>query len=165
MPNDLTPIHLYILFHLKKAKVDYAKMIAKMSCVDLDLINSCIEDLIKAGLIERDSGSAIKRSKAKFKKAFEVRKHHTYYKLTRDGELFVRRIDRKWLRNFFNSLIGKNAFKIVERLKNCKDFDSACKGLGIECNEYLEDFVLYRLVNPNGKRTRLLELLIAFAEI
>ena len=163
MPNDLTPIHLYILLHLKKAKVDYAKMMAKMSCVDLDLINSCIEDLIKAGLVERDSGSAIKRSKAKFKKAFEVRKHHTYYKLTKDGEHFVRRIDKRWLKNYFNELIGRGAFKIIERLKDCKDFYSACKG--IECSKYLEEFVLYKLVNPNGKRTRLLELLIAFAEI
>ncbi len=165
MSNDLTPIHLYILLHLKRAKVDYAKMMSKLSRIDLDLINSCIEDLIKAGLIERDSGSAIKRSKAKFKKAFEVRKHHTYYKLSRKGELFVRKIDRRWLKDYFDSLIGKNAFKIIDRLKDCKDFDSVCKRLRIDRNAYFDDFVLYKLVNSNGRRTRLLELLIAFAEI
>lgn len=165
MPNDLTPVHLYILLHLKRAKVDYAKMIAKMSCIDLNLINSCIKDLIKAGLIERDSGSAIKRSKAKFKRAFEVRKHHTYYKLTKDGEQLVRKVDRKWLKEFFNGLIGEKAFKIIEKLKDCRDFKSVCKDLNIEWRDYIDDFVLYRLVTPNGRRTRLLELLIAFTEM
>ena len=97
---QLFPIHLYILLHLKKANVDYAKMIAKMTELDLELVKTALEDLMKAGLIERDQGSALKRSKAKFKKAFEVHKHHTYYKLSKEGELLVRRIDERWLKEY-----------------------------------------------------------------
>jgi len=108
---------------------------------------------------------AIKRSKAKFKKAFEVRKHHTYYRLTKDGEQFVRKIDKRWLKNFFNGLIGEKAFRIVEGLKDCKDFRLVCKDLNVNSDDYFEDFVLYKLVTPNGRRTRLLELLIAFTEM
>ncbi len=164
MSNDLTPIHIYILLHLKRAKVDYAKMMAKLSHVDLDLINSCIDDLIKAGLVERDSGSAIKRSKAKFKKAFEVRKHHTYYRLTKVGEQFVRKMDRRWFREYFETLIGRKAFEIVKMLKDRKDFHSACRELGLD-PKYYDEFLLFKLITPKGKRTKLLELLTAFAEI
>jgi len=85
--SKLLPIHIYILLHLKRANVDYAKMIAKVTDLDLDVVKSAIEDLVKLGLIERDHGSALKRSKARFKKAFEVHKHHTYYKLSREGEI------------------------------------------------------------------------------
>lgn len=82
---ELLPVHLYVLAHLKKAGVDYAKMMVKMSELPLSLIEDAIRDLMEAGLVERDSGSAIKRSKARFKKAFEVHKHHTYYRLSREG--------------------------------------------------------------------------------
>ncbi len=162
MSNDLTPVHLYILLHLKRAKVDYAKMMAKMSHVDLDIVNSCIEDLTKAGLIERDSGSAIKRSKAKFKKAFEVRKHHTYYRLSRKGEQFVRKIDRRWLREYFDSTIGEGAFDVVTLMAEGKNFEEACKSVGFDG---AEDFRLFKLVTPKGRMTRLLELILAFAGI
>ncbi|WP_457741302.1 DUF2250 domain-containing protein [Thermococcus sp.] len=96
---EILPIHLYVLVHLKKASVDYAKMMAKMSSLPLELIEDSINDLLELGLIERDSGSAIKRSRARFKKAFEVHKHHTYYHLSREGELFVRSIDERWLKD------------------------------------------------------------------
>jgi len=164
MSNDLTPVHLYVLLHLKRAKVDYAKMMAKLSHIDVESINSCIEDLIGLGLVERDSGSAIKRSKAKFKKAFEVRKHHTYYRLTKEGERFVRRIDGRWLEDYFDNLIGRRAFEIVKKLKDRKDFNSACRELGMGV-EYYDDFLLFKLITPKGKRSKLLELLTTFAEI
>ncbi len=153
MSNDLTPIHLYVLLHLKRAKVDYAKMMAKLSHIKVEAINSCIEDLVKAGLVERDSGSAIKRSKAKFKKAFEVRKHHTYYKLTREGERFVRRIDERWLRDYFDSLMGDGTFEDLMELRNGK----RCKRL--------EKFIQNGLATPSGRLSRLLELIFDFAEV
>lgn len=162
---QLYPIHLYILLHIKKAGVEYAKMIAKMTEIDLEIVNKSIEDLMKLGLIERDSGSAVKRSKARFKKAFEVRKHHTYYKLSREGELFVRKVDERWLKRFFDDLIGKGAFKLLKTLKDCKDFKEACRLCRIDYDRYYEDFVLYRLITPSGRKTRLFQLLVMFAEL
>ncbi len=151
MPNDLTPLHLYVLLHLKRAKVDYAKMMAKMTGVDLERINSCIRDLVESGLVERDSGSAIKRSKAKFKKAFEVRKHHTYYKLTKEGERFVRRIDDEWLKDFFDETVGKGAFEKVINSEHISRED-----------DLFERLISQGLIRPSGKKTKLLELILTF---
>ena len=92
--HDLLPVHLYVLAHLKRAGVDYAKMMAKVSGLSIELINDAIGDLLELGLVERDSGSAIKRSKARFKKAFEVHKHHTYYRLSRKGNSSSARLMR-----------------------------------------------------------------------
>jgi predicted transcriptional regulator len=136
-----------------------------MTEIDLEIVNKSIEDLMKLGMIERDSGSAVKRSKARFKKAFEVRKHHTYYKLSREGELFVRKIDGRWLKRFFDDLIGKGAFKLLKTLKDSKDFKEACRLCGIDYDRYYEDFVLYRLITPSGRKTRLFQLLVMFAEL
>ena len=153
------PIHLYVLFHLKKANVDYAKMIAKLTDLDLELVKTAIEDLMKAGLIERDQGSALKRSKAKFKKAFEVHKHHTYYKLSRKGELFVRKIDEDWLRKNFDKSIGNGAYKLFKALMNAKDFKSACRNVGLKESEFFDEFILHKLITPNGKKTKFFKML------
>ena len=153
---QLFPIHLYILLHLKKANVDYAKMIAKMTELDLELVKTALEDLMKAGLIERDQGSALKRSKAKFKKAFEVHKHHTYYKLSREGELLVRRIDKRWLKE--NLTVP---YKLFKALVKAEDFKSACKDAGFDESEFFDEFLLHRLITPNGKKTKFFKMLTA----
>ncbi len=106
---------LYVLLHLRKAKVDYAKMMAKLTGLPLERINESIAALMEMGFVERDSGSAIKKSKAKFKKAYEVHKHHTYYKLTRKGEIFVRKIDESWLEDYFEKF-GRNTFQQLLKL-------------------------------------------------
>ncbi|WP_457548550.1 DUF2250 domain-containing protein [Archaeoglobus sp.] len=153
---QLLPIHLYILLHLKKANVDYAKMIAKMTELDLELVKTALEDLMKAGLIERDQGSALKRSKAKFKKAFEVHKHHTYYKLSRKGELLIRRIDERWLKE--NLIVPYKLFKALVR---AEDFKSACKEVEFDESEFFEEFLLHRLITPTGKKTKFFKMLTA----
>ncbi len=106
---------LYVLLHLRKAKIDYAKMMAKLTGLPLERINESIAALMEMGFVERDSGSAIKKSKAKFKKAYEVHKHHTYYKLTRKGEIFVRKIDESWLEDYFEKF-GRNTFQQLLKL-------------------------------------------------
>ena len=156
---ELLPVHIYVLVHLKKAGVDYAKMMAKMSELPPPLIEDAIKDLMEAGLLERDQGSAVKRSKAKFKKAFEVHKHHTYYRLSRDGELFVRSIDEKWLRNYFNSLFP-DGWKVVKALVRAKGFS----GLPKESRrkELREELLLHRFITPTGRKTAFFNLLMEF---
>jgi len=148
---ELLPVHLYVLAHLKKAGVDYTKMMAKISGLPLELIEDAIQDLIEIGLIERDSGSAIKRSKARFKKAFEVHKHHTYYRLSREGELFVRSIDERWLKRYFNGLFPKG-WKIVQALAESKDLNEAGRRVSIK-GETLEELKLLRFVTGKGRKT------------
>ncbi|WP_222829536.1 DUF2250 domain-containing protein [Archaeoglobus profundus] len=145
---------MYILLHLKRANVNYVKMIAKMIELSLELVKTALDDLMKAGLVERDQGSALKRSKAKFKKAFEVRKHHTYYKLSREGDLLVRRIDERWLRE--NLTVPYDLFKA---LMKTEDFKSACKEAGFNESEFFEEFLLHRLITPSGKKTKFFKML------
>ncbi|ASJ03454.1 hypothetical protein A3L09_09370 [Thermococcus profundus] len=158
---ELLPVHLYVLAHLKKAGVDYAKMMAKMSELPLSLIEDAIRDLTEAGLVERDSGSAIKRSKARFKKAFEVHKHHTYYRLSREGELFVRRIDGRWLKEYFNSLFPEG-WRIVRELSRSGKFENLSKDIKRE--EIHGELRVYRFITPSGRTTQFFNLLIAFLD-
>lgn len=148
---ELLPVHLYVLTHLKKAGVDYAKMMAKMGGLPLEFIEDAINDLLELRLIERDSGSAIKRSRARFKKAFEVHKHHTYYRLSRDGELFVRSIDERWLKRYFDSLFP-NGWKAIQALAESKDLNEAGRRVSID-GETLEGLKILRFVTEKGRKT------------
>ena len=161
-PAWLLPVHLYVLAHLKKAGVDYARMMSKMSELPLSLIEDAVRELMEAGLVERDSGSAVKRSKARFKKAFEVHKHHTYYRLSREGELFVRSINEKWLRNYFDSLLP-GGWKVVRALAGAKDFNDLPKEL--RGNEIREELLLHRFITPSGRKTEFFKLLAEFLGI
>ena len=62
-------VEIYILLHLKYAGVEYAKMISKITGLELNEINNAIKNLVSHGLIERDEGKAIKRKEARFKKS------------------------------------------------------------------------------------------------
>ena len=148
---ELLPVHLYVLAHLKKAGVDYAKMMSKMSGLPLELIEDSINDLLELGLIERDSGSAIKRSRARFKKAFEVHKHHTYYRLSREGELFVRSIDERWLKRYFNALVP-DGWKVVNALAKSRDVKEVTRIVKIK-DDTIEELKILRFVTERGRKT------------
>lgn len=120
----ISPLDLYILFHLKKANVDYGKSIASILEMPIDVITDELDKLEKIGLIERHQGSAIKRSEAKFKLAEEVRKHHTYYKLTRETCLSIRRLIKNYnnLNEYFKNLTGyDNTLKLLIFLRKAEN--------------------------------------------
>lgn len=101
----LTPLQLYIMAHLKRANIDFAKSIGKNIKMSAEEINQELNHMERDGLIERVHGSAVKRTDAKFKLAQEVRKHHTYYGLSRKGEKLVRDIRNNTSRHF-QKMIG-----------------------------------------------------------
>ncbi|AEM38998.1 protein of unknown function DUF2250 [Pyrolobus fumarii 1A] len=99
---SLSPLHTYILLHLRMTCTDYAKSIARTVKMPIEDVVLTLDRLEELGLIERVHGSALKRTEAKLKLSHEVRKHHTYYKLSRSGEMLVRSVKRhglieKWL--------------------------------------------------------------------
>ena len=161
-PARLLPVHLYVLAHLRKAGVDYVKMMGKMSELPLSTIEDAVRDLMEAGLVERDSGSAVKRSKARFKKAFEVHKHHTYYNLSREGELFVRSIDEKWLNEYFDSLLP-GGWKVVRALAEAKSFNELPKNL--RGDKIREELLLHRFITPSGRKTEFFKLMVEFLDV
>jgi predicted transcriptional regulator len=160
---ELLPVHLYVLAHLKKAGVDYARMMARVSGLPLGLIEDAVSDLLELGLIERDSGSAIKRSKARFKKAFEVHKHHTYYRLSREGELFMRSLDGEWLEGYFNNLLPEG-WRIVRALIGSRDLGEV--GKKVEINwEALEELKVLRFITEKHRKTEFFKRLSEFLGI
>jgi predicted transcriptional regulator len=138
-------------------------MMAKVSGLPLELINDAVGDLLEIGLIERDPGSAIKRSKARFKKAFEVHKHHTYYRLSREGELFVRSIDGRWLKEYFNSLIP-DGWRIVRALAESKNIREASRGIGID-DETAEELKVLHFITEKGRKTEFFKRLWEFLRV
>ncbi len=150
---ELTPLQIYIILHIKRAGVEYAKMIMKMTQVDLERIEEAINYLISQGILERDSGSAIKRSRARFKRASEVHKHHTYYKLSRKGAIFSRKINEDFLENYFNNNLGRSGYTFLKILANSRDFEDACKKFG-KCEEFQNTLIRWGFITESGKKTR-----------
>ncbi|WP_202318683.1 DUF2250 domain-containing protein [Archaeoglobus neptunius] len=122
----MDPVCLYILAHLHRAKVDYAKSISKMVAVPQKEIEKRLNELEKAGLVQKVTGSAIKRSEAKFKLSYEVHKHHTYYTLTRDGSHILRDLKNS-LEKYFSEISGFSfAFTLLTIL-----YRSGCEHAGM----------------------------------
>ncbi len=115
---SLNSLQIYILVHLKRANIDYAKSIAKTVKIELSEVEKALKHLENLKLIERSHGSAIKRTEARFKLSYEVHKHHTYYRLTKTGELTTRKLRDGLIRDYFENIVGnKNALEILEFLE------------------------------------------------
>ena len=67
---------LMVLEHFQLAKLDYAKNIKIYTSIPQANVQIYIERLYSVGLIEKYSGSSVKRTQAKLKKTNEVHKHH-----------------------------------------------------------------------------------------
>lgn len=97
-----------IMRHLKRANVDYGKSIMKDTGIPLSSVVQLLEQLERLGLVNRIDKPVLKNTYAKFKRKHEVRKHHVYYGLSRDGELMLRELDKS-LPNLYVELILSDA--------------------------------------------------------
>ncbi|MCW6168356.1 MAG: DUF2250 domain-containing protein [Thermoplasmatales archaeon] len=79
-----------VLRHMSVAKVDYAKNVRKYTEIPLIAVNTYLEILLKYRYLTHYTNTSIKRSSAKLKKSAEVHKHHTYYEITREGEIALK---------------------------------------------------------------------------
>lgn len=116
----LTPLQLYILAHLKRANIDFAKSIAKNIKRSVEEINKELNRMENSGLVERAHGSAVKRTDAKFKLAQEVRKHHTYYGLSNKGEKLVRDVRNNTSKHFQRMVEDDKALEVFLFIKRAE---------------------------------------------
>lgn len=103
---------LEILKHLKKANVDYGKSIMLNTKIPIQEVVDLLDKLEKIGLIERVHGATLKNTEAKFKLSKEVHKHHTYYRLTREGDHLLRQLDEKALIDGYIELVKNDQFAL-----------------------------------------------------
>ncbi len=118
--KNLNPLHIYILAHLSKANIDYAKSIAKVLKTEQSIVDQALKELEDLRIIERSHGSSIKRTKARFKLSYEVHKHHTYYKLTKEGELFLREIKKDFFAYLTDLIENEQSLDILKFLRKAK---------------------------------------------
>ncbi len=132
--REVSPRALYVLIHLRVAKTDYAKSIARRLKVPTEEVSWLLRQLEELGLIERSSGSSIKRTEAKMKLTLEVRKHHLYFKLSREGELLMRELIKRGLEEYFRIYSGSNeSFSLLNFLHKagCENSITLAKRLSL----------------------------------
>ncbi|AWR97032.1 DUF2250 domain-containing protein [Acidianus sulfidivorans JP7] len=113
--------YLEVLQHLKKANVDYGKSIMLNTKIPIEEVVDILDKLESLGLIERVHGATLKNTEAKFKLSSEVHKHHTYYRLTREGDHLLRYLDEKEIIKGYIDLVknddlAKDILKLAEEL-------------------------------------------------
>ncbi|QXJ34545.1 DUF2250 domain-containing protein [Saccharolobus shibatae] len=113
--------YLTILKHLKIANIDYGKSIMLNTKIPLAEIVEILDDLEKLGLIERVHGATLKNTEAKFKLSSEVHKHHTYYRLTREGDHLLRHLEDRMLIDAYmdivkNDNLALNILRLADEL-------------------------------------------------
>jgi predicted transcriptional regulator len=89
-PLPAHPVAYLICYHLNHVDGNYPKSMAGY----LEAARSRVEDLCKemdsAGILERIESGTVKQRNVKAKQADEVRQHHTYYRLSREGDHLLR---------------------------------------------------------------------------
>ncbi len=105
-----------VLNHFNLAKLDYAKNIKIYTSIPQMNVNIYIDRLYNMGLIEKYQGSSVKRTEAKLKKANEVHKHHTYYKITNKGHYILKDInEREYIKYIFIDCLKLLALKRLRK--------------------------------------------------
>ena len=89
-PLPADPVAYLVLYHLNAVDGNYPRSMAG----HLDAERGSVEELCKemqtAGLLERIESGTVKQRNVKAKQADEVRQHHTYYRLSREGDHLLR---------------------------------------------------------------------------
>ncbi|MGM0605873.1 MAG: DUF2250 domain-containing protein [Halobacteriota archaeon] len=88
MPAD--PVAYLLCYHLDSVGANYPRSIAGHLDADRAQIVDLCDRLQTAGLLERVESGTVKRRRAKAKRSDEVRQHHTYYRLAREGDHLLR---------------------------------------------------------------------------
>jgi predicted transcriptional regulator len=82
---------LEILLHLRAVKSDYVKSIVRNLKEPGDRVQEAVDGLFEMGLVEKVPSGMLKRKHVRLKRKLTTHQHHTYYTLSRKGDLFLRK--------------------------------------------------------------------------
>lgn len=88
LPAD--PVAYLICYHLDTVGGNYPKSIAGHLDAERNHVRSLCTEMEQTGVLERVESGTVKQRKVKAKLADEVRQHHTYYRLSREGDHLLR---------------------------------------------------------------------------
>ncbi|MFC7077783.1 DUF2250 domain-containing protein [Haloarcula halophila] len=88
MPAD--PVAYLICYHLDTVEGNYPRSMAGHLDAERKAVERLCDELTTAGLLERVESGTVKQRRVKAKQADEVRQHHTYYRLSREGDHLLR---------------------------------------------------------------------------
>jgi len=92
-PLPVDPVAYLICYHLDTVEGNYPRSIAGHLDAQRDHVESLCEEMETAGLLERVESGTVKQRRVKAKQVDEVRQHHTYYRLSREGDHLLRFLD------------------------------------------------------------------------
>lgn len=89
-PLPADPVAYLICYHLDYVEGDYPKSIAGYLDAQRKHVDELCQQMEAAGVLERIESGTVKQRNVKAKKSKEVRQHHTYYRLSREGDHLLR---------------------------------------------------------------------------
>ena len=94
-PLPADPVAYLICYHLDAVEGNYPKSIAGHLDAERSQIRTLCKEMKQSGLLERIESGTVKQRRVKAKMADEVRQHHTYYRLSRDGDHLLRFLSKR----------------------------------------------------------------------
>lgn len=89
-PLPADPVAYLVCYHLDYVDGDYPKSIAGHLDASRKHVDELCKEMEASGVLERIESGTVKQRNVKAKKAEEVRQHHTYYRLSREGDHLLR---------------------------------------------------------------------------
>jgi len=89
-PLPADPVAYLLCYHLDRVEGNYPRSMAGHLDADRSHVEARCEEMEAAGLLERVESGTVKQRRVKAKQADEVRQHHTYYRLSREGDHLLR---------------------------------------------------------------------------
>jgi len=94
-PLPADPVAYLICYHLDAVEGNYPRSMAGHLDAQRDHVDTLCEGMEAAGVLERVESGTVKQRRVKAKQADEVRQHHTYYRLSREGDHLLRFLDER----------------------------------------------------------------------
>jgi predicted transcriptional regulator len=92
-PLPADPVAYLLCYHLDTVEGNYPRSMAGHLDAQRDHVEPLCREMETAGVLERVESGTVKQRRVKAKRADEVRQHHTYYRLSRDGDHLLRFLD------------------------------------------------------------------------
>jgi predicted transcriptional regulator len=94
-PLPADPVAYLICYHLDRVEGNYPRSMAGHLDATRSDVEALCTEMETAGVLERVESGTVKQRRVKAKQADEVRQHHTYYRLSRQGDHLLRFLDER----------------------------------------------------------------------